>query len=409
MNTVRKFEETLDVRDWLVETDKGFSPIKRIGKTIPYDVYKITTSRGRKLLCADTHILYDTEYDEVYAKDLNKGTRPDHIITEDGVEMVTKAVKLGYKCNMYDIEVDDDNHRYYANGFLCHNSIFLCNDAANFMLAGKNVLFITCEMSDKKVIKRIGANLLDISIDEYDRLSLDSEAMAKKIISFRQRQLTPIGRLFVKEYPTSCCTAIDLDNYIKQIEEVQGFKVNVVVIDYINIMRNHRSSDSANTYINIKNLAEDLRAIAVRRNCLVLTATQSNRSAFDSNDITLSQIAESMGLVATADAVFGIIQDNEQKLNYEYYLKILKIRDGFGKNNKILMHIDYKRMRLTEDDVIITEDGTALPNGAQKKKKKKKADEPVRDKSVSREPDDDDINDDDIDETEEPTQDSLDF
>jgi len=153
------------------------------------------------------------------------------------------------------------------------NSIFLCNDAANFMKAGKNVLFVTCEMSDKKVIKRIGANVLDIDMKDYDSISNDDERMGKRLQEFRRKQLIPLGRLFIKEYPTSCCTTIDLENHIKQIEDTEGFKIHVVVIDYINIMRNYRNPNSENTYMNIKQIAEDLRAIATRRNCLILTAT----------------------------------------------------------------------------------------------------------------------------------------
>jgi hypothetical protein len=34
--------------------------------------------------------------------------------------------------------------------------------------------------------------------------------------------------------------------------------------------------------------------------------------------------------------------------NYEYWLKILKIRDGEGKNTKCRFNINYEYMRLTE-------------------------------------------------------------
>lgn len=358
----KKFENIKDVEDWEILTDNGYKPIKRVGKTVPYEVYTVKTNSGISIRCADTHILFKSDYDmftgyytEAYAKDIRRG---DYVVTKNGSEQVVSVSKTKKKENMYDIEVDSDTHSYYANGFLSHNSIFLCNDAANFIKAGKNVVFVTCEMSDKKVVKRIGANLLDIDISKYDEIARDPDEMLKRITRFRQSQLTPLGKLFIKEYPTSCCTSIDLENYIKQIEETKGFKIHVVVVDYINIMKNYRSKESANTYINIKNLAEDLRAIAVKRNCLIVTATQSNRSAFDSTDITLSQIAESMGLVATADDVFGIIQDSEQNANYEYFLKFLKVRDGHGKNSKMKMLIDYPKMRLTEEGTIIQEDGT---------------------------------------------------
>lgn len=352
----RKFIDKIDVSDWEIETDNGFKPIKNIGLTIPYNIVSVKTESGKCLKCADTHILFDTEYDEIFAKDLNLGTRPDYIQTIDGPELVVSVTQTTDEENMYDIEVDDDNHRYYTNDILSHNSIFLCNDAVNFVKDGKNVLFITCEMSAKKVVKRMGANMLNINIDNYDRESIDTDLMCKRLSEARQRQITPMGKLFIKEYPTSCCTTIDVENYIKKVQEVRGFKVDVVVIDYINIMSNYRSRNSDDMYIKIKQIAEDLRAIAVRQQCMILTATQTNRGAFDSPDISMSNIAESAGLIHTADTMFGIIQDADMRIDNTYLIKILKIRDGEGKNNKIEMHIDYKKMCIEETGRIFKED-----------------------------------------------------
>ena len=352
----KKFVDKVDVADWLVETDDGFKPVKSVGKTVPYNVWEVKTNTGKTLNCADTHVLFDDKWKEVFAQNLTKGK--SKIKTVDGDETVAKVRKTDMVETMYDLEVDDGKHRYITNGIVSHNSIFLCNDAANFVKMGKNIAFITLEMSEKKVIKRIGANLLDIPIGKYDKFSNDREFMVKRITEFRKRQLTPLGRLFIKEFPTGCCTTIDIENYVRQLEETHGIKIHAVVVDYINIMRNHRNTNSDNTYITIKQLAEDLRAVAVKMNLLVITATQSTRTAFDSNDIVLSQVSESMGLVATSDTVYGIIQDNELKINNEYLLKMLKIRDGYGKNDKIKLNIDYSKQRLTEQGLVIFEDGT---------------------------------------------------
>lgn len=356
----RKFVEKFDVSDWEIKTDNGYRPIKAIGMTVPYEVWEVKTENGRTLRCADTHILFDTEFDEVFAKDLNKDSRPDYIQTESGVELVSSVTNTGDVENMYDIEVDDDFHRYYTNGFLSHNSIFLCNDAVSFVRSGKNVLFITCEMSAKKVIKRMGANMFDINIDMYDRESVDIDGMAKKISDIRQKQILPMGRMFIREYPTSCCTTIDVENYIKHIQEVEGFKVDVVVIDYINIMANYRNMNSEDTYNKIKQISEDLRAIAVRQECLIVTATQSNRGAFDSEDITMSGIAESAGLIYTADTIYGIIQTPDMRTEQRYMLKILKIRDGMGKNDRIEMNINYRKMRIEETGMIMKDGASSM-------------------------------------------------
>ena len=53
------------------------------------------------------------------------------------------------------------------------------------------------------------------------------------------------------------------------------------------------------------------------------------------------------------DIIYGIIQDTSMHMNNEYWLKILKIRNGQGKNSRCLYRIDYSYMRLIETDTIV--------------------------------------------------------
>ena len=103
----------------------------------------------------------------------------------------------------------------------------------------------------------------------------------------------------------------------------------------------------------IKQIAEDLRAMAQRNEWLIITATQINRSGYDSSEITMGNIAESAGLSHTADVMYGIIQDSSMHLNNEYWLKLMKMRNGQGKNSKCRYTINYEYMRLTETDEIV--------------------------------------------------------
>jgi len=50
--------------------------------------------------------------------------------------------------------------------------------------------------------------------------------------------------------------------------------------------------------------------------------------------------------------MLGIIQDELMHAEQEYWLKILKIRDGEGKGMKCRLTINYNYMRLTETDDI---------------------------------------------------------
>jgi archaellum biogenesis ATPase FlaH len=228
-------------------------------------------------------------------------------------------------------------------------SIFLANDAAHFVKMGTNTAVITAEMAAYKFMRRIGSNLLTIPMVKYDEKSKNTDLIRRKLDGVGDG-LTPPGQLFVKQFPTSQATVPDIEAYLKQIEEERKIKLGAVVIDYINILANYRNPNSENTYLKIKQIAEDLRAMGVRNKWLIVTATQITRSGYNSTDIGMGDVSESAGLSHTADVMLGIIQDDLMRASYEYWLKVLKIRDGEGKGMKCKLNINYTYMRLTETD-----------------------------------------------------------
>ncbi len=235
----------------------------------------------------------------------------------------------------------------YAGEQNIGKSIYLANDAANFVKMGTNTVVITAEMAAHKFVKRIGANLLSININEYAEKAKNKEHVKRRLETVGDG-FTPPGNLYVKQFPTSQATVLDIEAYVNQIEEELQIKVGAVVIDYINILANYRNQNTENTYMKIKQIAEDLRAMGIRNDWLIVTATQITRSGYNASDITMTDIAESAGLSHTADVMLGIIQDDLMRANQEYWLKVLKIRDGEGKGTKCKLNIDWNYMRLQE-------------------------------------------------------------
>lgn len=232
-------------------------------------------------------------------------------------------------------------------------SLFMANDAVNYIKAGKNVLFVSLEMGAQKIIKRLGSNLFNIDINEYDEKVENSDYLQKRIKDFNEQSLITPGTLTVKNYPTSSATVDDMDMFIGKVEETNGIKYDVVIVDYINILKDRKNPNTENTYIKIKNICEDLRALSQRRNFVCISATQANKQSFDSSDIKLSSIAESAGLSATCDNIFAIIQTAEMALDKMYWLKTLKIRDGGGKGVRCRIDVNYRYMRLIETNTVV--------------------------------------------------------
>lgn len=228
-------------------------------------------------------------------------------------------------------------------------SLWLGNLAAESVKSGHNVAIISLEMTDRKYIKRIGANILGIPVNTYKDSAEDDQLIKKKLNSVTFDNLKVPGHLLIKEFPTSQASVNDIERYLRKVEEIRGIKFKVVIVDYINIMKNWRNPNTENTYMKIKQIAEDLRGAAMTNNWAIITATQTKQGDFDASDLSINSAAESSGLVATVDGMFGIIQDPIMYASREYKLKILANRDDGYKNAHKIFSVDYRFMRITED------------------------------------------------------------
>ena len=228
-------------------------------------------------------------------------------------------------------------------------TLWLGNIATQAIRASNNVALITLELSDRKYMKRLGANLLNVKMSEYKECSDNESLLKKKITNLAFDNLRTPGELYVKEFPTSQASAIDVENWLTKVEQINGFKFKIIIIDYINIMKNWRNPNSENTYMKIKQIAEDLRAAAQRNEWAIVTATQTKQSEFDATDLSMNSASESSGLVATVDGMFGIIQDPLMYTNGEYKLKLLANRDEGYKNSYRKFNVTYDHMRISED------------------------------------------------------------
>ena len=101
-------------------TDTGFSPVSRLMLSKPFDIYKIRLENEYWLECADEHIVFDSDFNEIYVDQLHIG---DCIQTDQGLHKIVSIEHNNTKVCMGDITVDDSNHRFYSNGILSHNSV----------------------------------------------------------------------------------------------------------------------------------------------------------------------------------------------------------------------------------------------------------------------------------------------
>lgn len=117
---VKKFTRSFKLDDYEILTDNGWVGVEYLHETIPYTVYELKLVNGMELKCADDHIVFLSNGDEIFVKDLSPG---DKIITEIGNVEVEYVTNLNQEENMYDFELmENSNRRYFTNGILSHNT-----------------------------------------------------------------------------------------------------------------------------------------------------------------------------------------------------------------------------------------------------------------------------------------------
>jgi replicative DNA helicase len=232
-----------------------------------------------------------------------------------------------------------------AAGTGAGKSLFMVHCAAAALLQGKNVLYITMEMSDNRIGERCDANLFNTPINQLK--DLDRESYKARIGKVAAKSKG--GQLVIKEFPTSSAHAGHFRAVLEDLRIKRGFKPDLVVIDYLNICASQRfkAGVNVNSYTLVKAIAEEIRALAVEYDVPILTGTQVNRGGINNSDLEMTDTSESMGLVHALDLYLALIRTDELDERNQLMIKQLKNRYGDPSYYKrFIVGIDRPRMKL---------------------------------------------------------------
>lgn len=224
-------------------------------------------------------------------------------------------------------------------------SILLCNDAAYAYQAGYNVLYVTMEMSEELIWERIASNITDIELGTIRGKT--AQEIQELLVENKLEEAETPGHLYVKAMATTA-TVVDIENEIVEIKRTKGIDIDLLVVDYIGIMKPAKRNGSFKDhtlYTLIKEVAEQLRDLAKSKNIAVVTASQLKRDGYENKEASMKDVAGSVGLNDTADFVITITQDPLLKSCGLFAHMILKNR--FGSNSVPgLSRVDYSHMRV---------------------------------------------------------------
>ena len=223
-------------------------------------------------------------------------------------------------------------------------TLAMCHMASSFLLQSKNVLYITMEMAEEEIAKRMDANMLNVAINQLE--DLPKSTFTNKASKLAEKTK---GTLIIKEYPTASAHSGHFKALLNELALKKSFRPDVIFVDYINICASSRfrAGSNINSYSIIKSIAEELRGLAVEHDVPIFSATQTTRSGFSSSDVEITDTSESFGLPATADFLVALISTEELEGLNQIMIKQLKNRYGDKSIFKrFVVGIDRAKMRL---------------------------------------------------------------
>jgi archaellum biogenesis ATPase FlaH len=235
----------------------------------------------------------------------------------------------------------------FAGGSGSGKSLFMANLGVNWALAGMNVMYLTFELSENLVSMRLDAMTSEIPSRDIFK-SIDDVEMKVKMIGKKS------GAFQVKYMPTGK-NANDVRAYLKEYEIKTGKKVDVLLIDYLDLMHPIGQKISAeNLFVKDKYVSEELRNLAMELNCIFVTASQLNRSSVEEIEFDHSHISGGISKINTADNLIGIFTSRAMRERGRYQIQLMKTRSSSGVGMKVDLGFDVDTLRIfdigEEDD-----------------------------------------------------------
>jgi len=222
-------------------------------------------------------------------------------------------------------------------------SLIMSSLGVGNIFANKNVLYISCELSENSTAERMLANLFDVPIKDLKMIGEDTFKM-----KFDNLKKNFPNKMVIKEYPAKGINANNIRNLLKELEMKKKFVPDIIYLDQIGNMNSVHRTKSDNTYTEMGRVTQEVRGVATDFNVPIISAIQTNRDGFGAAEIDLTNTGDSLGFVQTADVVIAITQSEEMRVAGKFIWSILKNRYGINKT-KITVNVNYEKMRVVDD------------------------------------------------------------
>ena len=276
-------------------------------------------------------VRFDLIYDQLADSALRVST---------GIDNIDKAIKGGIPLKMMFLGL-------IAGGAGTGKTLLLQNVAVSCINKNLKVLYLTLEISERELRKRLDSCFTDITIDNL--LILREQVKQRIMDAYKTGN---VGEMYIKEYPPKSINAHDVDVYLGNLRLKENFVPDIIICDYLGIMKPISTNRNANSYERTKDVCEEMRSLSGKYQTPIMSACQLNRNGISEDAPGLDSIADSMGIAHTADLTISISKNSDtlkklDKMRFDVIKSRISKSDIHG-----FFKVDYEKLKIINDDEI---------------------------------------------------------
>lgn len=231
-------------------------------------------------------------------------------------------------------------------GINAGKSIHLVQQAADWLVRGKSVLYISMEMDEATCRERVDVITMDMTFGTVH--ALEKQQYLNRISALRAKTS---GKLMVKEFPAGSAHVGHFRHLLQELKIKKQFVPDMICIDYLTICASSKLPASAkgNTNTYYGSVAEEIRAFAQELDIPIWTAVQLDRTSQGAADAGMGNVALAIGIAATADFMVVFLNPDDAVARGQVIGKIIKNRYHSYKG-KFLLGLNPDKQRFYEID-----------------------------------------------------------
>lgn len=210
-----------------------------------------------------------------------------------------------------DIQLGGGTERASLGVFLANSgdgkSLALCHIAAQSILDGRAVAYVTAELSELQIVQRVSCNLANMTAVD---MSLQPQEAARRLQLLAQRANGGLGALRILYMTPKVGTVSQIKQWLKEMARDEGFAPEVLLVDYADKLA-AKGGGEKGSYQEQGTIYQHLRDLVVDLNVWGWTASQTTGRQGRKKKLDIEDIADSMEKARICDTLIAIVRTDE--------------------------------------------------------------------------------------------------